>query len=52
MDVEKAFDNVDRKRLFKVMKHIGIEWRDGHIIFQSYKQQKAQIEIKGVRNAP
>ena len=49
VDIEKAFDNVNWKRLFKTMRQIGIDWRDRRIIFQLYKQQKTQIEIKDVK---
>lgn len=49
MNIEKAFDNTDWKRLFKTMRNVSISWRGRLIIFQLYKQQKAQIEIKDVR---
>lgn len=49
VDIEKAFDNVKWKTLFKTMSQIGIDWRDRRIIFQLYKQQKTQIEIKDVK---
>lgn len=49
VDIEKAFDNVKWKTLFKPTSQIGIDWRDRRIIFQLYKQQKTQIEIKDVK---
>jgi len=49
VDIEKAFDNVNWKNVFKTMREIGIDWRDRRIISQVYKQQKTQIEIKDVK---
>jgi len=47
VDIKKAI----RNGYFKTMRYIGIDWRDRRIIFQLYKQQKVQIEIKEVKKS-
>ncbi|VVC26495.1 Reverse transcriptase domain [Cinara cedri] len=47
VDLEKAFDNVQRKELFKILKRIGIKYNDRTCIYNMYKSQTVLIRIDG-----
>lgn len=47
VDLEKAFDNVDWNKLFKILKITGIKYKERRIIFNLYKNQTAVIRIEG-----
>ncbi|KAI5717312.1 hypothetical protein M8J77_003669 [Diaphorina citri] len=52
IDLEKAFDKINWKLLFQILKDKGINWRDRRVIFNLYKTQTTQIDINGsVREA-
>jgi hypothetical protein len=37
LDLEKAFDNVQWKQLFEILKRIGIKYNDRRFIYNMYK---------------
>uniref|UniRef100_A0A8D8YBX5 Craniofacial development protein 2 n=1 Tax=Cacopsylla melanoneura TaxID=428564 RepID=A0A8D8YBX5_9HEMI len=45
VDLQKAFDNVNWKLMMKILKDIGIEYRDRRIIFNLYRNQSMHIEV-------
>lgn len=47
VDLEKAFDNVQWKKLFKILKRIGIKYNDRRFIYNMYKSQTVVIQIDG-----
>jgi hypothetical protein len=47
IDLEKAFDKVNWKLLFKRMKKVGLDWKDRRLILALYRSQNAIIEING-----
>ncbi len=46
VDLEKAFDNVEWTRMFKVLKEIGIKFKERRAIWNLYKEQKAEINVE------
>lgn len=44
VDLEKAFDRVEWKRLFNILKEIGIKYKDRRIIWNMYKNETAVYE--------
>lgn len=52
VDIQKAFDKVNWKQLFKAMKNIGLDWRDRRLILLLYKNKSTEINVNGkVRTA-
>ncbi|KAI5714823.1 hypothetical protein M8J77_005970 [Diaphorina citri] len=45
VDLQKAFDNVNWSLMMKILKDIGVEYRDRRIIFNLYRNQSMHIEI-------
>ncbi|XP_025425942.1 uncharacterized protein LOC112694624 [Sipha flava] len=45
IDLEKAFDTVPCKELFRTLEEIGIDYRDGRLIYNIYKEQSAIIKV-------
>ncbi|KAI5644176.1 reverse transcriptase (RNA-dependent DNA polymerase) domain-containing protein [Phthorimaea operculella] len=45
IDLEKAFDNVDWTRLFKILKDKNVDWKDRRVIYQLYKRQMTEVTI-------
>jgi len=45
IDLEKAFDTVSRKELFKTLEEIGVDFRDRWIINNMYKEQSVTIQV-------
>ncbi|KAI5644882.1 reverse transcriptase (RNA-dependent DNA polymerase) domain-containing protein [Phthorimaea operculella] len=45
IDLEKAFDKVDWKKMMSILKTTGLDYRDRRIIYQLYKEQETIIEI-------
>ena len=45
VDLEKAFDNVDWKRMFKILKKNGIKYKDRRAIYKLYENQRANIRL-------
>ena len=46
VDYEKAFDRVDWSKLLKVLKDIGVDWRDRWLIAALYMGQRAVVRLK------
>ncbi|KAE9524312.1 hypothetical protein AGLY_015351 [Aphis glycines] len=51
VDLEKAFDNVQWKELFKIPKITGIKYNDRRFIYNMYKSQTVIIQIDGKEQA-
>jgi hypothetical protein len=47
-DIEKAFNKVDWKLLFKTLREKEIDWKDRRFIFNLYKDQTTEIEVNGL----
>lgn len=47
VDLEKAFDNVKWKKLFELLKEVGIDFRDRRIIYSLYKNEIGVRETYG-----
>lgn len=45
VDLQKAFDNVNWNLMMKILKDIGVEYRDRRIIFNLYRNQSMHIEV-------
>ena len=45
IDLEKAFDNVNWKIMFRILEKLGVKYRDRRILFNLYKNQVAVIEV-------
>jgi len=46
VDIKKAFDNVNWKIIFNMMKRLGIKYTDGKILYNLYKDELAVIKIQ------
>jgi len=46
VDIEKAFDNVNWKFMFKIMKRLGIKYTDRKLLYNLYKDELAVIRIQ------
>ena len=46
VDFEKAFDRIDWVKMVKILKKIGVDWRDRRLIMNLYMNQKAVIKIQ------
>ena len=46
VDYEKAFDRVDWSKLLKVLKDIGVDWRDRWLIVALYIGHRAVVRLK------
>uniref|UniRef100_A0A8D8RMY9 Craniofacial development protein 2 n=1 Tax=Cacopsylla melanoneura TaxID=428564 RepID=A0A8D8RMY9_9HEMI len=49
VDLEKAFDTVDWKLLFKTLHEAEIHWKDRRFILNLYKSQTTIIDVNGTR---
>lgn len=45
IDLEKTFDKVDWKILFKILREKGINWKDRRFIYNLYKDQTTEIDV-------
>ncbi|KAI5734139.1 hypothetical protein M8J77_003012 [Diaphorina citri] len=45
VDLQKAFDNVNWNQMMKILKDIGVSYKDRRIIFNLYRNQTTHIEI-------
>ncbi|XKL67517.1 hypothetical protein PGB90_003008 [Kerria lacca] len=46
VDLEKAFDNVEWARLFSMLREIGVKYKNRRVIWNLYKEQKAEIKVE------
>jgi len=45
VDLEKAFDNVDWNKMFKILKKNGVNYKDRRAIYKLYENQRANIRL-------
>lgn len=45
IDLEKAFDKVNWSKMMKILRDVGLDYRDRKIIYELYKNQKSIVEI-------
>ena len=46
VDFEKAFDRIDWVLLLKILRNIGVDWKDRRLIMNLYMYQKAVVKVK------
>jgi Reverse transcriptase (RNA-dependent DNA polymerase) len=46
VDFEKAFDRIDWVMMLKILRQIGVDWRDRRLILNLYMNQKAVVKIQ------
>jgi len=46
VDFEKAFDRIDWVLMLKILKKIGVDWKDRRLITSLYMSQKAVVKIQ------
>ena len=46
VDFEKAFDRVNCVKMMKILKSIGVDWRDRRLIKTLYMNQEAVVRVK------
>jgi len=49
VDYEKAFDRVDWTKLTEILCNIGVDYRDGKLIWNLYKGQSAYVRYASCR---
>ena len=52
VDYEKAFDRVDWKKLMRILRRIGVDWRERRLIGNLYMGQRVKIRIDGEFSEP
>src|ERR1043165_3207476 len=52
VDYEKAFDRVDWKKLMRILRRIGVDWRERRLIGNLYMGQRVKIRIDGEFSQP
>jgi len=52
VDFEKAFDRVDWIRMLKILKDLGVDWRDRRMISELYMKQEAVIRVLDGESEP
>jgi len=45
VDLEKAFDNVNWKILFNIMKNVGIDIKNKSILYAIYRNQELKLKL-------
>ena len=45
VDYEKAFDKIDWQKMMKILKIIGLDWRERNAIWELYTNQSAVIQV-------
>jgi len=45
VDFEKAFDRVDWVKLLKILKNMGVDWKDRRLIMNLYMNQKVVVKV-------
>jgi hypothetical protein len=46
VDFEKAFDRINWVMMLKILRNIGVDWRDRRLIMNLYMNQKAVVKIQ------
>lgn len=52
VDFEKAFDRVDWIRMLKILKDLGVDWRDRRMINELYMKQEAVVRVADGESEP
>ena len=52
VDFEKAFDRVNWVKMMKILKNIGVDWRDRRLIKTLYMNQEAVVGVNGDLSDP
>ena len=52
VDFEKAFDRVNWVKMLKILKNIGVDWRDRRLIKTLYMNQEAVVKVNGDLSEP
>src|ERR1043165_900868 len=52
VDYEKAFDRVDWKKLMRILRRIGVDWRERRLIGNLYMGRRVKIRINGEFSEP
>jgi hypothetical protein len=52
VDFEKAFDRVNWVQMMKVLKSIGVDWRDRRMVMNLYMNQEAVVRVNEEYTAP
>jgi len=52
VDFEKAFDRVSWEKMMKVLKNLGVDWRDRKMISELYLNQEAVIRVGDEESEP
>jgi len=52
VDFEKAFDRVSWVQMMKVLKSIGVDWRDRRMVMNLYMNQEAMVRVNDEYTAP
>ena len=45
VELEKAFDRVDWKKLMGIMKKIGVDWKERRLLSNLYMEQRIKVRI-------
>ena len=45
VDLEKAFDRVDWKKLMGILKKIGVDWKERRLLSNLYMKQRIKVRI-------
>ena len=52
VDFEKAFDRVNWVKMFEILKHLHIDWKDRRLLKDLYMRQEAVIRIADGESQP
>ena len=52
VDFEKAFDRVQWRKLFEILKEIGVDWRDRRLIRNLYLNQTVKVRVADGESEP
>src|SRR6267154_4838350 len=52
VDFEKAFDRVNRVKMFEIMKSLHIDWRDRILLQDLYMRQEVVVRVRGEDSDP
>ena len=52
VDFEKAFDRVDRVKMFELLKNLHVDWKDRRLLQDLYMRQEVVIRIANEESYP